>query len=98
MTVMKAARLHQIGADFCIDEIAVPTPRPTDVLVRVRACGVIPNMKNVITHYAEWFPFLPLPPLPAIYGLDAAGEIAAVGSQVHELKVGDRIYVNPGVS
>lgn len=95
---MKAARLHQIGSDFEIDEIDIPKPRPTDVLVKVKACGIIPNMKNVITHYAEWFPFLPLPPLPAIYGLDAAGKIAAVGEEVRELNVGDRVYVNPGVS
>ena len=95
--LMKAARLHQVGTDFSVDEIAVPQPRPNDVLVKVKACGVIPNMKNVIAHYAEWFPFLPLPPLPAIYGLDAAGEVVAVGDQVREIAVGDRVYVNPGV-
>ena len=96
--LMKAARLHQVGTNFSIDEIAVPEPRPNDVLVKVKTCGVIPNMKNVIAHYAEWFPFLPLPPLPAIYGLDAAGEVVAVGELVREIAVGDRVYVNPGVS
>jgi alcohol dehydrogenase len=98
MAMMRAARLHRIGDGMSVDTIAVPTPRPTDVLIKVRACGIIPNMKNVISHYAEWFPFLPLPPLPAIYGLDAAGEVAAIGSHVHALKPGDRVYVNPGVS
>ena len=96
--LMKAARLHQVGTNFQIDTIEIPEPRPNDVLVKVRTCGVIPNMKNVIAHYAEWFPFLPLPPLPAIYGLDAAGEVVAVGAQVREVAVGDRVYVNPGVS
>lgn len=95
---MKAARLHKIGTPFSIDEIDVPSPRATDVLVKVRACGVIPNMKNVVSHYAEWFPFLPLPPLPAIYGLDAAGEVVEVGSHVHGISRGDRVYVNPGTS
>lgn len=98
MRLMKAARLHEVGTNFIVDSIPIPEPRPNDVLVRVRACGVIPNMKNVMAKYAEWFPFLPLPPLPAIYGLDASGEISAVGSQVRELKVGDRVYVNPGTS
>lgn len=98
MTSMKAARLHQIGTEFQIDEIERPTPRPNDVLVKVKACGIIPNMKNVMEHYAEWFPYLPLPPLPAIYGLDAAGEVIEVGSHVHGIHVGDRVYVNPGVS
>jgi NADPH:quinone reductase-like Zn-dependent oxidoreductase len=66
MGMMKAARLHEVGTTFSIDEIAIPAPRPNDVLVKVKACGIIPNMKNVMAHYAEWFPFLPLPPLPAI--------------------------------
>ena len=98
MEMMNAARLHEIGTSFSVDQIAVPEVRPTDVLVKVRACGVIPNMKNVIAHYAEWFPYLPLPPLPAIYGLDAAGEVVAVGELVREINVGDRVYVNPGTS
>ncbi|WP_341274968.1 alcohol dehydrogenase catalytic domain-containing protein [Acidovorax temperans] len=42
---------------------------------------------------------MPLPKLPAIYGLDSAGVVAAVGSQVRfGIKVGDRVYVNPGLS
>jgi D-arabinose 1-dehydrogenase-like Zn-dependent alcohol dehydrogenase len=98
MATMKAARLHQVGTTFSIDEIAVPKPRPNDVLVKVKACGIIPNMKNVMAHYAEWFPFLPLPPLPAIYGLDASGEVVDVGNQVKSIKSGDRVYVNPGTS
>ncbi len=98
MATMRAARLHQVGTTFSIDEIAVPKPRPNDVLVKVKACGIIPNMKNVMAHYAEWFPFLPLPPLPAIYGLDASGEVVDVGNQVKSIKTGDRVYVNPGTS
>lgn len=98
MGMMKAARLHQIGTTFSIDEMAIPSPRPNDVLVKVKACGIIPNMKNVMAHYAEWFPFLPLPPLPAIYGLDASGDVVDVGSHVKSIKKGDRVYVNPGTS
>lgn len=98
MATMRAARLHEIGTKLHVDRIEVPRPRPTDVLVKVRACGVIPNMKNVMGKYAEWFPYLPLPTLPAIYGLDAAGEVVEVGSHVHGVAVGDRVYVNPGTS
>jgi D-arabinose 1-dehydrogenase-like Zn-dependent alcohol dehydrogenase len=96
---MRAARLHKTGAPFQIDEIPVPAVRPTDVLVQVKAAGVVPNLRNVVTHYPEWFPFLPLPKLPAIYGLDSAGVVAEVGSQVRTgIKPGDRVYVNPGLS
>ncbi len=52
-----------------------------------------------MTKYPEWFPFLPLPALPAIYGLDSAGVVSKVGDRVRsDIKVGDRVYVNPGLS
>jgi D-arabinose 1-dehydrogenase-like Zn-dependent alcohol dehydrogenase len=95
---MRAARLHKVGAAFEIDEVPIPVPRPTDVLIKIKACNVVPNLHNVITHYAKWFPYLPLPELPAIYGLDATGMVAALGSQVHGIEVGERVYVNPGRS
>jgi alcohol dehydrogenase len=95
---MRAARLHQVGAPFTIDAVPIPEPRATDVLVKIKACNLVPNLRNVVTHYAEWFPYLPLPKLPAIYGLDAAGVIAKVGSHVHGIEVGERVYVNPGRS
>lgn len=95
MKKMRAARLHEVGQPFSIDEIEVPEPTGNDVVIRVRSCGIVPNLANVVTHYPEWFPFLPLPSLPAIYGLDPAGEVAAVGPDVNNLKVGERVYVNP---
>jgi alcohol dehydrogenase len=97
-TTMRAARLHKVGGAFEIDEVPTPRPRPTDVLIKISACNVVPNLRNVITHYPEWFPYLPLPKLPAIYGLDATGVVAGVGSQVRGIEVGERVYVNPGRS
>ncbi|CAN7799659.1 alcohol dehydrogenase catalytic domain-containing protein [Paraburkholderia hospita] len=98
MESMSAARLHSVAQPFKVDQIPVPTPGDDDVLVRVRACGVVPNLKNVAYHYPEWFPFLPLPKLPAIYGLDPAGEIVAAGRHVDGLAPGQRVYVNPARS
>ena len=97
MTMMKAARLHEIGGRFTFDDIPQPVPGEHDVLVKVEASGVIPNLKNVTTHFPEWYPFLPLPGLPAVFGLDSAGTVAAVGAKVTAFKPGDRVYVNPGV-
>lgn len=98
MTQMQAARLHEVGPNFQIDEISKPTPGPDDVVVKVEACSVVPNLRNVMQHYPSWFPFLPLPKLPAIYGLDASGVVSEVGAKVHSVKPGDRVYVNPGRS
>ncbi|GAA0771466.1 alcohol dehydrogenase catalytic domain-containing protein [Ideonella azotifigens] len=93
---MKAARLHAVGESMRIEEVPRPDPGPNDVLVRVRSCGIVPNLANILANWPTWFPERPQPPLPAIFGLDPAGEIVAVGRQVHAWKAGDRVYVNPG--
>jgi threonine dehydrogenase-like Zn-dependent dehydrogenase len=95
---MLAARLHEIGKPMQLEQVPIPTPRSTDVVVQVKACNVVPNLKNVLATYAEWFPYLPLPKLPAIFGLDSAGVVTEVGDQVRGIGVGDRVYVNPGLS
>lgn len=92
--MMRAARLHEPGKPFRIDEIPAPEPRPDDVVVAVRACGLVPNMRNIVA--ARYWHVLPR--LPAIFGLDAAGEIAALGANVTGFQVGDRVYVNPALS
>ena len=91
---MRAARYHEIGSPFVVDEVEVPAPRPNDVLVQVHACGFVPNIINVVHHMAD-HPQNVAPPRPAIYGLDPAGVVVAKGAQVHGFEVGDRVYVNP---
>lgn len=95
MEMMSAARLHNVAEPFRIDTVPLPEATGSDVLIRVHACGVVPNLKNVAYKFPEWFPYLPLPPLPGIFGLDPAGEIVAVGPQVAGLSPGQRVYVNP---
>ena len=94
---MNAARLHTIGQPMKIDEILLPAVRPTDVLVEVRICGVVPNLRRVIGNFfgTEAPDRKRFPPLPAIFGLDPAGVVAAVGDQVLSVRPGQRVYVNP---
>jgi D-arabinose 1-dehydrogenase-like Zn-dependent alcohol dehydrogenase len=100
MATMMAARLHAYGQPMTLDRIAVPEPRPTDVLVDVKACGVVPNLTRVVSNY--FGTLTPdnkmMPPLPAIFGLDPAGVVAKVGEQVWQVRPGERVYVNPGRS
>jgi D-arabinose 1-dehydrogenase-like Zn-dependent alcohol dehydrogenase len=93
--MMRAARMHAVGRPMAIDTIAVPKPGSTDVLVEVKACGMVPNLGNVLANWTRWFPHLPLPKLPAIFGLDPAGIVVEVGDQVIDVKAGERVYINP---
>lgn len=88
---MRAARLVTPGKPFEIDSVSVPELRAGDVLVRVKACGVVPNM-NAVVSGQHWYI---LPPLPAVYGLDAAGVVESVGAGVTGFAPGDRVFVNP---
>lgn len=94
-TTMRVARMHVVGEPLQIDHVDIPEPRPTDVLVEVKACNIVPNLGNVLNNIGKWFPHLTLPELPAVFGLDASGVVAAVGDQVYGVKVGQRVYVNP---
>jgi hypothetical protein len=51
MATMIAARLHAYGSPMTLDRIDVPEPRPTDVLVEVKACGVVPNLARVVSNF-----------------------------------------------
>jgi D-arabinose 1-dehydrogenase-like Zn-dependent alcohol dehydrogenase len=97
MRTMVAARLHAFGEPFQLDHIPIPEPRSTDVLVEVKACGIVPNLARVVANFfATQTPDRKgMPPLPAIFGLDPTGVIAKVGDQVHSVRPGDRVYVNP---
>jgi D-arabinose 1-dehydrogenase-like Zn-dependent alcohol dehydrogenase len=97
MPTMIAARLHDYGEPMRLDQIEIPKPRATDVLVEVKACGIVPNLQRVIANFFATKSPEPRPtlPLPAIFGLDPAGIIAEVGEQVRGLRPGERVYVNP---
>lgn len=93
---MIAARQHITGGPLHLDEVPMPAARGGDVVVKVMACNIVPNLKNVLS--ADWprlVPNLPLPKLPAIFGLDAVGVVHQVGEHVYSVHPGDRAYVNP---
>ncbi|MFD6059495.1 alcohol dehydrogenase catalytic domain-containing protein [Rhodococcus wratislaviensis] len=91
MSKINVARLVVLGKPLEVGIADKPVPGPKDVLVKVAACGLVPNSFNVVKGYA---PFT-LPELPAVFGLDVAGTIEAVGEHVLGLEVGQSVYVDP---
>jgi L-iditol 2-dehydrogenase len=66
-------------------EVERPTPGPTDVLVRVAACGICGSD----VHGYDGSSGRRVPPI--IMGHEAAGTVAEVGSAVDAAQVGDRV-------
>jgi D-arabinose 1-dehydrogenase-like Zn-dependent alcohol dehydrogenase len=96
--LMRAARMHAVGDKMLIETVERPTAAGTDVVVAVKGCGMVPNLANVLANWETWYPQMPLPPRPAIFGLDPVGIVHEVGELVVNVKPGDRVYVNPGRS
>ncbi len=69
-----------------------PTISATDVLVRVRACGICGSD----VHGFDGATGRRIPPL--VMGHEAAGEVAAVGAGVADLRVGDRVTFDSTIS
>ncbi len=66
---MKALRLNQYGdiGNTSLDEIPVPAPAPTEVLLRVAAASVNPlDIKLLTGIYEARFPLY----LPYVFGID----------------------------
>ena len=82
---MKAAVVGDTG--FRITEIDPPKPKPNEVLVRVRACGL--NRADLMV--AAGMSHGPASGSGTTIGIEYAGEVVEVGSQTEGLKPGDRV-------
>lgn len=74
-------------------ELPDPEPGPDDVVVAVRSAGL--NRLDLLQR--EGPPLLPRFSLPHTPGMDVAGDVAAVGSAVDRVVVGDRVLVKAGI-
>ncbi|MDT3440144.1 alcohol dehydrogenase catalytic domain-containing protein [Pseudofrankia sp. BMG5.37] len=86
----------QTGARRKVDvvDVELPVPGPTDALIRIRACGIC----GTDTHFPH-IGGMPMGPggqmMPIPLGHEPAGEVVEVGAEVTDLRVGDRVVVNP---
>ena len=88
---MKAVRVHELGGPEVLryEEVEAPEPGPDEALVEVAACGV--NYLDIYYrsgfhwggHHGRDLPYIP--------GAEGAGTVLAVGPEVSEVRVGDRV-------
>jgi NADPH2:quinone reductase len=88
---MKAILLTRTGDPSVLDYVEVPTPRPRDdeVLVKADTIGVSRPELHVRKGTYQW-----MPKLPTIPGIEMSGTVAECGRAVSRLKVGQRVLVS----
>ena len=82
-----AIRMHEFGGPEVLmwEEVDVPAPGPGEALIRQTAAGL-----NYIDVYHRTGLY-PVPSMPAVIGSEGAGVVEAVGDNVTEVDVGDRV-------
>jgi propanol-preferring alcohol dehydrogenase len=79
--------LEKPGTPLRLSEVARPTPKPGEVLIRVRACAVCRTDLHVVDGE------LPNPKLPLVPGHEIVGTVMEAGSGANWFKVGARVGV-----
>ena len=85
---MRAVQLVEIGAPLEDAEVGLPEIGPSEVLIRVAACGIC----HSDAHYRSGISSID--PLPVTLGHEVAGRVETVGREVHHVSSGDRVYVH----
>jgi len=89
---VRAVQLVKTGAPLEDAEVPLPEIGPSEVLVRVAACGIC----HSDAHYRAGIS--PIDPLPVTLGHEVAGRLETVGREVHHVSPKDRVYVHYLVS
>ncbi len=86
---MKAAQIERPG-EARVVTVAEPVPGADDVLIRVRAAGICGTDLHIFKgEYKAIYPLIP--------GHEFSGEVAAVGANVRNFRVGDRVTADPNI-
>jgi NADPH2:quinone reductase len=87
---MKAIQIKQTGGPEAMElaDLPVPQPKPNEAVVKIVAAGV--NFIDVYNREGRY-----KAPLPFVLGQEGAGVVSAIGSDVRDVAIGDRVaYTN----
>lgn len=85
---MKAAVFHGAGKPVTIEELPAPVPGPSELLIRVAACGVCHTDLHYLDHGTPTFKKPPM-----VLGHEVSGIVEQVGDDADGFDVGDRVLV-----
>ncbi|KAI0661828.1 GroES-like protein [Cubamyces menziesii] len=89
----RALLLHKESTPYVVGEAAVHHPGPEEVLVKIMACALNPIDHAVVNPpYTQLF----IKSWPYISGYDGSGVVVEVGSQVTNVKEGDKVLFPGG--
>ena len=87
---MRAVVMEQFGEPLKVyDDWSDPECRPTDVTIKVEACGICRSDYTLWNGGMEWVGVVP--PLPSVMGHEYCGTVEEVGSEVKGFRKGDRV-------
>lgn len=89
---MRAVRLVQPGKPLEDADVAIPEIGPSDVLIRVAACGICHSDAHYRAGISKF------DSLPMTLGHEVAGRVESVGKDVADIAPGDRVCVHYLVS
>jgi 2-desacetyl-2-hydroxyethyl bacteriochlorophyllide A dehydrogenase len=87
---MKAVVIEEPNR-VAVKQIADPTPKPTEAVVKVDSCGICGTDIHVLR--GEFAPTR----YPIVPGHEFCGEVVAIGGEVLNLKLGDFVAVDPSL-
>ena len=88
--IMKAAVFYG-KHDIKIEDIGMPMAKADEVVVKVMACGIC----GTDIHICEGDEGAAPTPAGTVLGHEFAGVVTEVGSDVRDIKTGDRVCVDP---
>ena len=88
---MQAIRVHEFGLDapMRLEEVEDPAPGPGEIVIRVGAAGVNPVDMSIRSGVPPYRNYVKLPYLP---GMEAAGEVVALGEGAENFRLGQRVF------
>ena len=88
---MKAFQVSNFEADPAIENIPKPNPKSNQIRLKIMSCGL--NFADILMTSGT---YQETPQLPFVLGMEVSGVVDALGSNVTNLSIGDRVAVFGG--